>query len=266
VIAVATTEPEFAAVEERLQSFGVSPMTVLSPTESRRVILGDPTGEWQGERLAVRLRAEGLMAVTRPDTAGAVRAWLRDTQPVVFGDSVSVCHAWSEHDRHDLPGLIELGPSGFGNGHHPTTRLIVEDLLVRIEGGESVLDVGCGSGILGLCALELGAASVVGIDLDADAVAATQRNAELNDFGASMQASMARIEDIHQTFDVVVANIARSGVVELAGELVAAVSQGGWIAVSGITPSQVSQVAGFLRPLIEVDRRADDGWSVLVLA
>ena len=266
MIAVATTEDELDGVCHRLRALGVRSMDVVAPGDTRRVVLAAVDDEWSVAGLVVSLRAEGLMAVARPQEGPALQAWLRDTRPITFDRRLSVCHAWSEHDRRDLPGLIELGLGGFGNGHHPTTRHLVEELLKRIAGGERILDVGCGSGILGLCALKLGAAAVVAVDVAPDAVEAARRNAQVNAMSRRMEATLAPLGDIGATFDVVLANVARAGVVALAPELVSHVSPGGWLAVSGISPSQCSQVAGFLGPLAEVERRTSGEWSTLVLA
>lgn len=266
MIAVATTEDELAGVCARLHESGVGPMEIVATGETRRVVLAKLDDESETERLAIDLREHGEMAVTRPDGGAELEAWVRDTRPVTIGDRVSVCLAWSEHNRGDLPGLIELGPGGFGSGHHPTTQLIIEELATRVTGGERVLDVGCGSGILGLCALGLGAAGVVAVDVKPEAVDAARRNAELNGMGDRLVATLAPLGDIEDVFDVVVANIARAGIVSLASELVSSVAPGGWLVVSGITPSQCSQVAGFLRPLVEVECRTSGDWSVLVLS
>ena len=266
MIAVATTEDELAGVCERLRALGVRSMYVVAPSDTRRVVLAaldDTPGE---ARLVASLRAEGAMAVTRPEAGAALQKWLRDTRSITFDGRLSVCRAWSEHDRADLPGLIELGPGGFGDGRHPTTGQMIEVLTERIAGAERVLDVGCGSGILGLCALKLGAASLTALDINPDAVEAARRNADINGMGARMEATLAPLSEIEDAFDVVLANIARAGIVELAPELVSHVSPDGWLAVGGISPSQCSQVAGFLRPLAEVDRRTAGEWATLVLA
>ena len=241
-------------------------MDVVAPGDTRRVVLAAVDDEWSEAGLVVSLRAEGMMAVTRPGGGAALRAWLRDTRPITFDERLSVCQAWSEHDRRDLTGLIELGPGGFGNGRHPTTRQIVEELVERIGGGERVLDVGCGSGILGLCALRLGSAGAVAVDVKADAVEAARRNAGINGMGGRVEATLATLVDIDGPFDVVLANIARAGIVELASELVSHVSSHGWLAVGGISPSQCAPVVDFLDPLIEVERRTSGEWSTLVLA
>lgn len=266
MIAVATTEDELAGVCHRLQELGVRPVEVVAPSDTRRVVLASTDDERSEASLAASLRAEGAMAVTRPDGGAPLKAWHRDTRPVTIGERISVCYAWSEHERSQLEELIELGPGGFGSGHHPTTRQIVEELVRRIGGGERVLDVGCGSGILGLCALKLGAAGVVAVDLKPDAVAAAQRNARANGMACRMEATLAALGRIDGIFDVVLANIARAGIVELASELVSHVSPDGWLAVGGISPSQCSQVVDFLHPLTEVARRTSGEWATLVLS
>ena len=251
---------------ERLRALGVHSIDVVVPSETRRVVLASAEDERTVAGLVASLRAEGVMAVSRPPEGAALQRWLQDTRPISFGRRLSICRAWSEHDRGTLPGLVELGPGGFGDGRHPTTAQIIEELLQRITGGELVLDVGCGSGILGLCALQLGAAGVVAMDSDPDAVEAARRNAGVNGMGDRMEAKQAPLSGIEGTFDAVVANISRAGIVELAPGLVSHVSADGWLAVGGISPSQCSQVAGFLRPLVEIGRRTSGEWATLVLA
>lgn len=265
VIAVATTEAELDDVCARLRTLGCRRLEVVAPGGTRRVVVAVVADEAGSDAIAAKLRSEGLMAVARPDGGPRLERWIRDSRPLEFGDRLTVCRAWSEYDRDHLPGVIELAPGGFGTGDHRTTRLVIEGLVDRVGGGERVLDVGCGSGVLALCALRLGAASAVGVDLDPAAVDATRRSAALNGMAARMEATTRRLADVDGTFDVVVANIARQGVVALAEELVSHVAPGGWLAVSGIASSQCSQVSGFLRPLVEVDRRASGEWAVLVL-
>ena len=265
VIAVATTDDEHAAVRSLLRSLGGEMVDVLSPGGTRRVVLAEVVDGRDSERVARALRDHGLMAVTRPDSGAALAAWHRNTAPVQFGDDLSICLAWSEHGRTNLTNLIELGPGGFGSGHHRTTQMIIEDLLEHLSGGERILDVGCGSGILSLAAVALGASHAVGVDLKPEAVAATIRNASLNQLDERIQATGARLEEIDGPFDIVVANIARAGIVALADEIVGHVADGGRLVVSGITPSQCEQVSGFLRPLVEVGRRVEGDWAVLAL-
>ena len=265
IVVVATTEGDLAGVQGRLGERGVGAVRVVAAGDTRRLVLAAVDDESEAERLAAALRAEGGSAVARPDGGARLEAWMRHTRPIRFGERLSVCFAWSEHDRGGLPGLIELGTGGFGSGQHPSTRLLVDQLLERIQGGERVLDVGCGSGVLGLCALELGASCVVATDVKAEAVEATRRNAALNGMASRVDAALAPLAEIDGAFDVVVANVGRAALVELAPELVERVSPGGWLAASGISPSQCSLVAGFLRPLVELERRTSGEWAALVL-
>jgi ribosomal protein L11 methyltransferase len=266
IVVIPTTEDELAGVCARVREQGVGAVQVVAPSDARRLVLAAVDDEREAHALTSALRAEGQVAVTRPDAGVRLDAWMRDTSPLAFGDRLTVCFSWSEHDRGDASRLVELGLGGFGSGKHPSTRLVLEQLLVRITGGERVLDVGCGSGVLGLCALRLGASCVVATDLKPEAIEATRRNAALNGMEQRVEATVAPLAEIEGGFDVVVANIGRAALVELAPELVARVAPGGWLAVSGISPPQCSLVAGFLRPLVELERRTSGEWSAVVLA
>lgn len=264
MLVVATTADQVAPTRERLAALGVHETTVVDPGGDRCLIQGTSPDDADEARLASVLRADGISAVTRPDAGPRLRAWRRDSQPVVLDDRLSICLAWSEHDRKTLPGLVELGPDGFGDGTHPTTRLLLEVILTRVRGDERVLDIGCGSGVLGLGALRLGAATVVAVDLKPTAVEATRRNAVLNRLDLQLAASTDPVAEIDGTFDAILANISRAGIVDLASQLTCLLSPGGWLAVSGISPRQCSLVAGFLRPLVEVERRVDGEWAAVV--
>jgi ribosomal protein L11 methyltransferase len=263
IVVVATTEDGVARTQARLDGRAVE---VVAPSRARRLVLAAVADEREAERLVAALRSEGELAVARPDGGVRLDAWRRHTRPATFGERLSVCFAWSEHDRRGLPGLIELGLGGFGNGEHPTTRMLVEELVHRIKGGERVLDVGCGSGVLGLGALRLGASAVVAVDLKPEAIEATRRNAALNGMEHSVDATSSELGEIEDKFDVVMANVGRAAVVERAPELVRLVSPDGWLAVSGFSPAQSLLVAGFLSPLVVVDGRTDGEWAAVVLA
>ncbi|MCU1396773.1 MAG: ribosomal protein methyltransferase [Ilumatobacteraceae bacterium] len=249
----------------RFDELGVSEVEVVAPTEHRRVVLAAATDAWAEAATAAALRDDGWLAVVRPDAGPRLDAWIASTRPIVFGDSVAVAFAWSEHDRRGLPPTVELGLGGFGNGSHPTTAMLVDVLAGRLHGGERLLDVGCGSGVLALCALVLGAGSAVAVDIKPEAVEATRRNADLNGVAERIDARLPPLEDLDGTFEVIVANVGRSAIVELAPQLVRLLAPGGWLAVSGISPPQGTQVVGFLEPLAELARTTSSEWSVVVL-
>ena len=177
------------------------------------------------------------------------RAWMDQYEPLKFG-----AHTWIVPWNHDLPdgadapeaAVVRLDPGlAFGSGTHPTTALCLQwfDALATqgALGGVTVLDFGCGSGILALAALKLGAARAVGVDNDPQALTATVDNAERNEVGDRLAVYLPEAEP-QATYPVVVANILASALVALADTLAARVAPGGRIALSGILAGQEDEV------------------------
>ncbi|WP_334180558.1 50S ribosomal protein L11 methyltransferase [Pseudoxanthomonas sp.] len=172
------------------------------------------------------------------------RAWLDQFKPMQFGARTFIV-PWN----HDVPGnagddaaIVRLDPGlAFGSGTHPTTALCLRwlDALAgegRLQ-GQRVLDFGCGSGILALAALKLGAARAVGVDNDPQALLASTDNAQRNEVGADFSVYLPDDEPV-ATYPVVVANILASALDALADTLAARVATGGRIALSGILKGQ----------------------------
>ncbi|WP_342317188.1 50S ribosomal protein L11 methyltransferase [Lysobacter sp. FW306-1B-D06B] len=177
------------------------------------------------------------------------RAWMDQYEPLKFGR-----RTWIVPWNHDLPegadaadaAVVRLDPGlAFGSGTHPTTALCLEWLdTLADEGalhGQRVLDFGCGSGILALAALKLGAAQAIGVDNDPQALIATADNAQRNGVDDRLLA-YAPDDEPAQTYPVVVANILASALVALADTLTARVAPGGRIAMSGILAGQEDEV------------------------
>lgn len=173
------------------------------------------------------------------------RAWMDQYAPLRFG-----ARTWIVPWNHDLPAeadmpdaaVVRLDPGlAFGSGTHPTTSLCLQWLDALAERGEllgrEVLDFGCGSGILALAALKLGAARAVGVDNDPQALLATRDNADRNGVGDALAVSLPEDES-PATYPVVVANILASALDALADTLAARVAPGGRIALSGILDGQ----------------------------
>ena len=158
--------------------------------------------------------------------------------------------------------VLTLDPGlAFGTGSHPTTRLCLEWLHSRLRGGESMLDYGCGSGILAIAAARLGAARVTGTDVDPQAIDASAANARANGVGATF---VSPAELASGTFDVVVANILANPLVLLAPVLAARVRPGGRLALAGILSPQAGEVsAAFARWFTLATWRRRDGWVLL---
>ena len=194
------------------------------------------------------------------------RAWMDQFKPMQFGARTFIV-PWN----HDLPEaadtpeatVVRLDPGlAFGSGTHPTTALCLRwlDNLAgsgELQGG-SVLDFGCGSGILAVAALKLGAVSAVCVDNDPQALLATADNAARNEVDAQLAVFLPQDEPV-QTYPVVVANILASALDALANTLAARVAPGGRIALSGILHGQEDELLERYAPWFEHLRCERDG-------
>ncbi len=178
------------------------------------------------------------------------RAWMDQYEPLKFGE-----RTWIVPWNHELPegadgdgsAVVRLDPGlAFGSGTHQTTALCLQwlDGLASIDAlcGATVLDFGCGSGILALAALKLGAAGAVGVDNDPQALTATADNAERNGVIDRLAVYLPADEPTGMRYPVVVANILASALIALADQLSARVAPGGRIALSGILAGQEDEV------------------------
>jgi ribosomal protein L11 methyltransferase len=193
--------------------------------------------------------------------------WVRTTQaqfePQRISDRLWIVPTWHEVPN---PGAINirLDPGlAFGTGSHPTTRLCLQWLEATVRGGESVLDYGCGSGILAIAAMKLGAGRILGIDVDPAALDAARANVQANsDEASSVICEFAdAAAPISLTADIVVANILANPLRLLAPALAGHTRPGGKLALAGILASQRDELAGIYRRWFELDDMVEcDGW------
>jgi ribosomal protein L11 methyltransferase len=193
--------------------------------------------------------------------------WVRTTQaqfePQRISDRLWIVPTWHEVPN---PGAINirLDPGlAFGTGSHPTTRLCLQWLEATVRGGESVLDYGCGSGILAIAAMKLGAGRILGIDVDPAALDAARANVQANsDEASSVICEFAdAAAPISLTADIVVANILANPLRLLAPALAGHTRPGGKLALAGILASQGDELAGIYRRWFELDDMVEsDGW------
>ena len=180
------------------------------------------------------------------------REWLRDFGPMRFGDRLWICPGDSTVDDPDAV-VVRLDPGlAFGTGTHATTALCLEWLDGLALDGKTLLDFGCGSGVLAIAALKLGCAGAVGTDIDHQAIVATRANAAANDVGDRLTTRLDA-NDVGGRFDVVVANILAAPLIELASSIAGRVRAGCPLALSGILSGQVGEVLQAYRPWIEFD-------------
>jgi len=159
--------------------------------------------------------------------------------PIRVSATLWIVPTWRSPPEPDAINLVLDPGLAFGTGSHPTTRLCLQWLERSIAGGETVLDYGCGSGILAIAALKLGARRAVGVDIDPDAVATARANARRNDVAGEFLEDCAPLTF---TADLVIANILANPLKLLAPILASRCRHGGQIALSGILPDQVRDV------------------------
>jgi ribosomal protein L11 methyltransferase len=223
-----------------------------------------------GHLQAFDLRPIGELETRVLHEADWAETWKSHFPVLRVGRGVVICPTWRSHQAQPSETVIALDPGmAFGTGLHPTTRLClsgIEDLADRGSvAGARVLDVGCGSGILGICAALLGAASVLGVDTDPLAIEATRANAERNGVATVVRARQGSLPVAQPAHDLVVANLISSLLIDLAADLAAAVREGGTVLAGGIFADREAEVADAFTAcgLRVIGRRTETDWVAL---
>lgn len=191
------------------------------------------------------------------------RAWLRDFKPMRFGDRLWICPGGQSPDRQDAV-VVELDPGlAFGTGTHPTTALCLEWLDRNLAGGTHVLDYGCGSGVLSVAALKLGAQHVTAVDIDPQALQATRNNANRNEIGDRV-CCCPPDQLGTQRFDLIVANILAGTLIDLFDTIAPRSEAGATLVMSGILEAQAEQVLACYGQAFDMDDPVlNDDWALL---
>ena len=252
-----------AGTEAERPQFGEPGMHPASLWDHSRVIALFDTDVDLADALATASAAAGLDVVP-PFTIEEVEEqnWVQLTQsqfdPIRITDRLWIVPTWHTAPDADAINLILDPGMAFGTGSHPTTRLCLEWLTEQVAPGVSVLDYGCGSGILGIAAVKLGAGEVTGVDIDDKAVATAADNAAANGVSLHLQVSAKPLDG---TFQRVVANILTNPLKMLAPLLAARVAPGGKLALSGVLEAQAEEVIAAYAPFIALQVGATlDGW------
>ena len=195
------------------------------------------------------------------------RVWMDDFAPIQMGPRLWVCPSWAEPPDGALVNVMLDPGLAFGTGTHATTAMCLGALDAAMSGGESVVDFGCGSGILAIAALKLGASKALGVDNDPQALAASRDNAARNKISAdqfdAVMPEDGRLSAWSNVANVVVANILAGPLLSLAQELIQLMAPGGRLLLTGVLEEQA---AGLIEHYVHVglevtDRR--DGWVLL---
>jgi ribosomal protein L11 methyltransferase len=262
-------------------------------TELETPLFGEPGMEpaqaaWEHSRVVALTEVDADQAAIVAQAAAAIKLvtvppfttrpvadedWVRLTQsqfaPIHIGKNIWVVPSW--HEAPDPNGLIlELDPGlAFGTGSHPTTRLCMEWLEAHPAPGKTVLDYGCGSGILAMVAKKMGAGDVAGVDIDPQAIEsardnAARNNCEIDYYLPDGFAASAKAQHATGRFDIVVANILSSPLKLMAPMLAGRVAAGGALILSGVLARQADEVAAAYAPFIKLGVWAEqDGWVAL---
>jgi ribosomal protein L11 methyltransferase len=189
------------------------------------------------------------------------RLWLDRFHPMRFGDRLWICPDGQRPPAEDGQVLIDLDPGlAFGTGTHATTALCLEWLDQHPPRGQQVLDYGCGSGILAIAALKLGAAAVWGVDIDQQALWASRENATRNQVADGLTTALPD-ELPEQDYDLLLANILANPLIELAPRLAELLRPGGQLVLSGILSEQADAVCAAYAPWFSLSDPVErDGW------
>ncbi len=219
----------------------------------------------------IRLAVAGAAAEPLPSMhfesfadADWIANWRQTLRPMQFGQRLWICPAGTPAPDPDAT-VIELEPGlAFGTGSHPTTAMCLDWLADEPNLAGSLLDYGCGSGILGIAAAALGADDVLGIDLDAQALQATRDNARRNGLDDRLEVRTPGNAPGDKRFDRVVANILSGTLIDLAPTLQGYCRAGTRIALSGILTDQAASVMAAFQPWVEFQPPVTrDGWTFL---
>jgi ribosomal protein L11 methyltransferase len=181
------------------------------------------------------------------------REWMKNYHPMQFGQRLWICPSWREAPEPDAVNLMLDPGLAFGTGTHPTTALCLEWLDAQTLEGLNVTDYGCGSGILGIAALLLGAKHVLAVDIDPQAIQATMDNLERNKLSQDKLNAYLPENAPQEASDLLVANILAGPLVALAPTLAERVKTGGLIALSGLLNHQADEIVATYSEWFDLD-------------
>jgi ribosomal protein L11 methyltransferase len=202
--------------------------------------------------------------------------WKSFFKPLIVGKNIVVKPTWEPYEPKPGQVIIEIDPGrAFGTGKHPSTALCLEILELilsessreKMDSVTSVLDVGTGSGILGIAAARLGARRVLGLDLDPEALKVAEKNLLKNGVEGIMSVSSIPLHRLGETYDLVIANLTAQVITQMAANLSRCVSPEGWLVLSGILNEQMEEVVKCFEAhyFNEVDSWTMEEWRAILL-
>lgn len=278
-IKITTTEEASDAVTDMLTTIGAGGVAIEDPNDIRREIEKPNTLDYAddefinslGEDVTIKAYFPGEMNIT--ELSGLIKekiafiseflnvgegytgysevddedwatSWKKYYKPLQLSNKLIVKPTWEEYKKKSDEIIIEMDPGmAFGTGTHETTRMCAQLLEQYIKKEDSVLDAGCGTGILAIIAVKLGAKNVDAFDIDEVAVKVTKENCRINNVADSVNAYRAELKDVEvKKYDVVVANIIANVIIDIAGIVPDYLKKDGYFLTSGIIKERKDEV------------------------
>ncbi|HEX9627736.1 MAG TPA: 50S ribosomal protein L11 methyltransferase [Acidiferrobacterales bacterium] len=274
-----TAEPLAAALEElgaiavTLEDAGDEPVLAVATEDTplwsavRVVALFPPDthAETLMQRVAARLADDTPPRWTQDILADQdwERAWMDRYRPIHCGGRLWICPSWHAPPDPDAVNVLLDPGLAFGTGTHATTALCLAWLAAHPPVGLTVIDYGCGSGILAVAALKLGARRVLGLDVDPQALGVSRANAARNGVAERLDLAQPMTSAAPPAADLVLANILARPLIELAPVIRACVRPGGMLVLSGMLAEQVEEVSDHYRGEFDLTSTLRDGWAML---
>lgn len=239
----------------------------LPPDEVADIV--DRISSWLDELAEIFQVARPILSFTMIDEEDWGKSWKKHFVPFAIVPGLVIAPTWQEYRPAAGEAVLVMDPGmAFGTGHHSTTALAVHFIRQALaeSRGRRLLDVGTGTGILGMAALLSGAAEVVAIDNDSEAVLAAEQNVRHNDLQEKMQVSATPLSALQEPFAIVVANIVHDVLIGMAGDLSRLTADGGILILSGILTGE--QAANIIEVFSAcgvrlTGRKADQEWEAL---
>lgn len=222
--------------------------------------------------ISERLKSEGVsyeISSDSCDVESCLESWKKYFKPIPVGEKLLIRPVWRDDFEPDGRIVLNLEPGlAFGTGTHETTRLCLEALEKYVRKGDRMLDVGCGSGILSVAALLLGAESATGIDIDEMAVKASRENAVLNNVQDRYFGIHGNLTDkVSGSYDVITANIIADAIIMLFSDIESHMDENTIFIMSGIIDTRLDDVlAAMPESLTVIDQYEEKGWICLAAA
>ena len=267
---------DYSDLEEQVEQIAhvdlIEPELLDKPRDVVIIHIYLEPGSQPAETLAAidaRMEAAGIPYTV--ETAGVEQedwqnGWRKYYHPLEIGRRLAVVPSWQEYDTDRVKLLLDPGLA-FGTGGHETTSLCLEALDELVQGGERMLDIGTGSGILAIAALKLGAASAEGVDIDPVAVRTAVENAALNGVDGKFSGLVGDLSDqASGVYNIITANIVANAIISLSTPEPGLLDAGGHFIASGLIDTRADEVEAALKAagLAVAERKEKRGWVCFV--